>query len=213
MSRCQHTHWGSPLYTVITKSADPSLVSQVWIIGKPCFVIVDTGAHMSHQARHCHRVAQKDIRTNVRHCRQYLGKPYLERRYPDTSPGLAPSENLCVCGKNYKVVHLGDGHPAHIRCICGPRAPNAASCRGRGIAMEPQSGASAFQPCSRQRLDDACTVQESGDGSIGEPPQSGRWPGRTESGGPRTWRILHIQDPGTRLPGRICEGRGCYPSH
>jgi hypothetical protein len=42
------------------------------------------------------------------------------------------------------------GHTACIWCISGPRAPNAASCIRRSIAVEPWGGAPAFQPGSGQ---------------------------------------------------------------
>jgi hypothetical protein len=42
------------------------------------------------------------------------------------------------------------GHTAHIWCICGPKVPNAVSCRRRSIATEPWGRAPAFQPGSDQ---------------------------------------------------------------
>jgi hypothetical protein len=78
--------------------------------------------------------------------------------------------------------------------------------------MEPRGGTPAFQPGSGQRSGDTCTMWGSHHGSIGEPPRSEKWPGRTGSGGPQTRRILHSEDPAPRTPGCIREGSECYPS-
>jgi hypothetical protein len=121
-----------------------------------------------------------------------------------------PTDNLGICHEYHKWVHLGARHPVHIWCSCGSRAPNAASCRGRGIAMELWGWAPAFQPGRGQWSGDTYTVQESGDGLIGEPPQSGKWPRRIEYGSPSAWRTLHSQDPCARPPGGTYEGPECY---
>jgi hypothetical protein len=54
-------------------------------------------------------------------CRRCLGKPSAS----------------CIRRQYHRQVHLGAGHITCMRCICVPRAPNAMSWRGRGIAMEP----------------------------------------------------------------------------
>jgi hypothetical protein len=129
-----------------------------------------------------------------------------------THPEVAPTENLGILLQYHKQVHLGAGHPARIWCICDPRAPNAASCRKRGVAMKPRGGALALQPGSGQLSAVTCTLRGSDDVWIGEPPWSGKWPGRTESGGPSVRRTLHGQDPAPRSPRGTRDGPECYPS-
>jgi hypothetical protein len=65
-------------------------------------------------------------------------KPFPPWSFPYTEPGAVPIENLGIHRSYHKQVHLWAGHAACIWWISRHRAPNAACCRGGGIAMEPR---------------------------------------------------------------------------
>jgi hypothetical protein len=174
---------------VITERADPSLITQAVLVTNHASWLSKPGRTLLYPGATSPPDGTKDSWTNATSCGRYLRKSSPSwRNFPDTDPGAAPIENWGIRRQYHKRVHLEFGHPASIRCICGPRAPNAASFRGRGIALEPWVGAAVFQSGSGQWLGDICTVRGSGDGSFGDPPRSGKWPGRTMSGSPHTWR-------------------------
>jgi hypothetical protein len=112
-------------------------------------------------------------RTNTTRCRRYLGKPSSSWRKFSWHPGASLAENLGIrhqCHSHF----LEAGNPVHIRYMYGHTYPNAASCRVRGIAMEPQGGPPVFQPGSGQWSGGTCIVRGNGDGPIGEPAWSGK---------------------------------------
>jgi hypothetical protein len=80
-------------------------------------------------------------------CRSPL---HLNGSFLDTDPEEGPVEYLGIRRQYHKRIHLGAGNPACIRCICGHRAPNAASCKGKVIAMKPRGAAPDFQPGNDQ---------------------------------------------------------------
>jgi hypothetical protein len=160
-------------------------------------------------AQHRRRMARKTAKSTL-HAADGIwgGPPYFEGSVSDTDPGAVPTGNLGIRRQYHKGVHLGAGHPARIWCICGPWAPNTASCRGRGIAMQTRSEP---RPSSLVAAKDQVILAHC-EGYIGEPPQGGKWPAGTESGDPSSRRTLHSHDPGPRPPGGTREGSECYPS-
>jgi hypothetical protein len=93
----------------------------------------------------------------------------------------------------------------------GDRASIAASCRGRGLTMDPQGGACLGLPVWKWPrvswyLHNARQWWPLCWRTL---PRRGKWLGRIESGGPRPLRILHSKDPFPRPPGGTCEGPEC----
>jgi hypothetical protein len=127
-----------PPRTVITEGADPSLVTQGWVGDKPrC-------DHRHRDVRDCrhapHRclMARKVAEPKLHAADGVWGSHHhLQESFPDTDSGAEPSEKLGIRRQYHKRFHLRAGHPAHILRICGSMAPNAPSCRGRCIAIEP----------------------------------------------------------------------------
>jgi hypothetical protein len=140
------------------------------------------------QARNCRRMSRKESRNNATRWNSICGSPtHFEGSFPDTEPGGGTSWKF-VCSSS--VLQTSSSWlDIQMRCICGSKEPNVASGKGRGIAMEPRDGAPGS---SLVVANDQCTMGGSCDGSIGEPPRRGKLPGRTETGGPSSWRTLHI---------------------
>lgn len=189
--------------TVVKERADAYLVTQSWVSDKPCLATIDTEAYMT--------VARPNItarwpKRQLNQCytlQMVSGEalPILNEVFLTLAPGRCPLKiwvfvinisNEFILGLDilpiYDVsVDLGSRmlHPAEKR-YC--------------------QGAPAFQPGSGQCSGDTCTMGGSCDGSIGEPPWSGKWSGRTVSGSPRSRWTLYRHKSGLRLPGSTCEG-------
>jgi hypothetical protein len=186
--------------------ADPSLVSQGWVCDKPCLVTVDIRAYVT--------LARPDIaagwfqRQPNRRCMLHRlfweALPIMKQVFLTLNQGRRPLK-ICVFVANItNVFILGPD----IRCICGPRGPNAASCRGRGINIGLGLRPSRLVVANDQMILAQCEAVVM---ARLEGPRSGKWPGRTESGGPSFRRTLHSQDPGLGPTGGTPEDPECYP--
>jgi hypothetical protein len=100
-------------------------------------VTVDTGAYVT--------VARPDIAAGYPE-RQPNQRYTLQTVSGEAPPNLKFSWHWPWGGANWKFgvfvaiitnAFIVAGHPARIWCICEPKEPNAASGRGRGIAMDP----------------------------------------------------------------------------
>jgi hypothetical protein len=106
----------------------------------------------------------------------------LKAAFVTPTLGRLPLEILGIRCRYHRRTHLGARHPARLRCIHRPRAPNATPWRGRRIAVEPTPRPPTFSPGSRRRSANTCTMRKGGDGSIGKPHGSRKWPDRTAAG-------------------------------
>jgi hypothetical protein len=161
---------------------------------------MDTRAYVT-VAQHRQRMAQKTARPTLHTADSIWGTiPFLKEVILTLILGWCPLRMLVFVANITNKFILGLDI-LHTWCICEPRAPNTVSCRGRSITSETWAGPWPSSPVVANDQVITCTVRGTGGGSIGEPPWSGKWPRRTQFGGPFAWRTLHSQDSGPGPPG------------
>jgi hypothetical protein len=192
--------------TVITVRADPSLLSQDWVVDKSYITAGDTGDVLDCcQDRHRPRMARMTV--NEHYTLQTVSEEALHNLTEVfltlvlTHTRVAPTERWGIRRQYHNRVHLEVGSLARIRRISGPRALNAASCRRRVIAMKPRL--SSLIAASDQVIPVQCETVMMAEL---EAPWNINWAHRTEIGTLPTRKTLHSQDPRPRSPESIRDG-------